>query len=423
MEYIQSLHPRAIDLGLERVATVYRRLDAPRPATLVIAVGGTNGKGSCVALLESILRHAGFKVGAYTSPHLLRFTERLRIDGRDSSDDQWCGALERVERRRGGDPLTYFEFATLAAVSILATARVDVALLEVGLGGRLDAVNAIPADAALISAIDIDHVDWLGPDRESIGREKAGLYRPGRLAVCADRDPPIGLRRRAERIGARYFQAGREFDRDVGPDTWTWRGPSRSLPGLPPPGLAGRFQIDNAAGCLMVLSGLGLLEQISPAQVGRGLRHARLRGRLQRVLRAPELIVDVGHNPSAARAIADWLTERPARGRTSVVLGMLKTKDAAGFVAPLAPLTDRWYLTSLPTAQSLTAKELAAALPAASQVHGFFDRVEHALERALRLSRPDDRVVVLGSFHTVAAALCHVHDPALAARDRGDVPV
>ncbi len=416
LERIERLHHRPIDLSLDRVRAVAERLgigfDVP-----VLVVGGTNGKGSTCAMLEAMLRAAGYRVGLYTSPHLLRFNERLTIDAREVGDRDWCESFARVEAARGDEPLTYFEYATLAAAGLLAASGVDAALLEVGLGGRLDAVNAIPADAALIASIDLDHLDWLGPDRDSIGREKAGIFRRDRIAVCGDRDPPPAVARRAAEVGARYLQAGREFRAEPTGAVWAWHGPGRTLEALPRPGLAGAFQLDNAAACLAVLAGLGLLEQLPRAALDQGLSRARVAARLQRLAVEPEVFVDVAHNPGAARALAGWLADAPPAGAVDLVWGMLDTKDVAGFARALAPKVRRWYPASLAVPRGLSAAELAQRLPPGSRLGGCFERVEDALEHARRSAAPEDRILVAGSFHTAAAAARHLADPASAVPD------
>ncbi|HXH03473.1 MAG TPA: bifunctional tetrahydrofolate synthase/dihydrofolate synthase [Candidatus Competibacteraceae bacterium] len=407
----ESLHPTTMDFGLERLRLVYSRLFSEPPRHKVITVAGTNGKGSSVAMLEAVLRAAGYRVGAYTSPHLLRYNERIRLNGAEVDDATLCGAFHRVDEARGDISLTYFEFGTLAAFLIFREAALDVAVLEVGLGGRLDAVNVVDADVALLTAIGLDHTEWLGPDRDSIGREKAGIFRPGRPAVCSDPQPPTSVRAYAQTEGVPLDLCGRDFGYrpDESGQSWSWWSRDTRLQDLPWPALAGRHQLQNAAGVLMVLQRLGL--PVAQAAICRGLQEARIAGRFQVVPGEVEWILDVTHNPHGAVVLADCLAERPCTGRTLAVMGMLADKDAAAVAKLLAPRVDAWFTAGLSGPRGRSGGQLAAALAAALEavlgkaplsVH---ETVAEACIAARAQAHAGDRILVFGSFHTVAEAL------------------
>jgi dihydrofolate synthase/folylpolyglutamate synthase len=385
---------------------VRARLGRPRPAAGVITVSGTNGKGSTVAMLETILRGAGYRVGAYTSPHLMRYNERIRIDGRAVTDDELCAAFERIESARGEVALTYFEFGTLAAFDLMQRARLDIAVLEVGMGGRLDAVNAVDADVAIVTTIDIDHSAWLGTTRAAIAREKAGIFRAGRPAICADPNPPSTLVDYAAEIGAPLLVRERDFSATPDPNGWTWRSGNQVRSGLPYPALRGDYQLHNAAAVLMALETLRDRFPVSQAQIRDGLLQAVVPGRFQVLPGRPLRVLDVAHNPQAAAALAATLKQQPVAGRTLAVFGMLADKDIAAVVRPLQPLIDEWHLASLPTARGATASQLKAALAAAGvPAAQEFDDVPSAYAAALRAATDADRIVIFGSFHTVGDIL------------------
>jgi dihydrofolate synthase/folylpolyglutamate synthase len=416
LEYQQRVHPRSIELGLERVGAVWRRLGAPAAAPLVISVGGTNGKGSTVALLESMLAAQGRRVGCYTSPHLLRYNERVRVDAVEADDASLVDAFERIEHARAQTPLTYFEFGTLAALWIFAHSALDVALLEVGLGGRLDAVNIVDADAAIVTTIDLDHQDWLGNDRDAIGREKAGIFRAGRPAIIGAADAPVGLLDAAAAIGARRIRAGIDYRVDVRSDGWRWSADDTVLE-LPLPALVAPCQVDNAAAAIAALHSLRDRLGWNPQALARGVGTARLAARLQRfaVPGRADVIVDVAHNPQAARVLAEWVAAEPEGGRTFAVFGALDDKDVAGIVAPLRNRIDAWLFAGL---ERLTPRGLDAAR--LRQRAGTDPPLEGvacadpaaALRHALAQSAPGDRVLAFGSFYVAAAALEYLAGPA-----------
>jgi len=411
---METLHPREIELGLERLRTVQSRMRLAQPDFAIVTVGGTNGKGSTVALIEAMLHAAGYRVGAYTSPHLLTYNERVRIEGRLASDAELCAAFARVETARGATALTYFEFGTLAAVDLFVRSGLDVVVLEVGLGGRLDAVNAWDADVAVVTSIGIDHTDWLGPDRESIGREKAGIFRAGRPAICADPQPPASIAETATTVDADLFQLGRDFDYTPEPGGWRWFaqracndvGPS-ARSGLPYPAMRGDYQLLNAAASLMALACLASRFSVSQANVRAGLLRAVLPGRFQTLPGLPLRVLDVAHNAQAAHALAQTLRTQPVAGRTLAVVGMLKDKPIADVLATLAPLVDEWFPATLDTPRGASAEQLRAAL----QTHGVhtpidvYADVSAAYRAAGARATERDRIVVFGSFYTVGAIL------------------
>lgn len=409
LDYQQRVHPRAIELGLDRVREVWQRLGSPWPARFVITVGGTNGKGSTVAFLEAMLRADGKRVGAYTSPHLLRYNERVRIDGVDASDAALIEAFDRIEAARGNIALTYFEYGTLAALLLFAGAGLDVALLEVGLGGRLDAVNIIDADVTIVTTVDIDHQDWLGNDRDGIGREKAGIFRAGRPAIIGEREPPRGLLEEGHRIGADLRIAERDFRTDVRAGDWIWKRADTELV-LPHPTLDAPCQHANASAAIAALHALRERLGWNPGAIARGVANARVAARLQRFAGTPELIVDVAHNPQAARSLAAWLGTHPETGHTFAVFGALADKDVRGIVSPLLDRIDAWHLAGLAheSPRGLDAAalaDLARSASAAIDIAGVHDDVEPALAAAFAGAKSNDRIIAFGSFFVAAAAI------------------
>lgn len=406
LDWQQSLHPTAIDLGLGRVRELLARLGMARPAGVVLTIGGTNGKGSVVAYLDAILRGAGYSVGSFTSPHLLHYNERIRIGGAAVADAVIMGAFARIDAARGDVSLTYFEWNALAAFCVMEHAGVDVAILEVGLGGRLDAVNAIDADVAAVVSVGLDHCDWLGDTLDEIGREKAGIFRAGRPAIFGSRQMPWSVATAATAVRARLKRLGVDFDFVERPDGWDYVGTGSRRADLPLPSLVGAAQLGNAATALAVLEAAEPALLVPDDAVRHGLSHAELAGRFQVVPGDPEWILDVAHNPDAARILAQSLAMRPANGRTLAVCGMLADKDAAGVAREMAARVDEWIAVGLDGPRALDADSLALRLQAAStsQVRRAAD-VAAGCELARELAQPGDRIVVLGSFHTVGPAL------------------
>jgi len=360
LDYITAQHPAKIALGLERVCEVMARMGLAPPA-FAITVGGTNGKGSTCAYLECILRVAGYRTGLYTSPHLLRYNERVRLQGEEASDGAIVRGLARVEAARGGTPLTYFEFGTLAALATFEEAAIDVAVLEVGLGGRLDAVNAVDAGCAIVSSVDLDHQAWLGDDRESIGREKAHIYRPGKPALFGDAQPPASLVAHARAIGAPLQVLGRDF-RAIAHEgrQWDFEGRRGARRALPMPALRGPWQLANAATALAALDEVADRFPVSLGEVKRGLTSVRLAGRLQVLPGRPQVVLDVAHNPHAARALARGLGEMGFANRTIAVFAMLADKDIAGVVEAVAPRVDRWHVATVANERAAGAEQVVA---------------------------------------------------------------
>lgn len=412
LDWQQTLHPKSIDLGLERVAKVAAALQLLTPACPVITVAGTNGKGSSIAMLDSILRAAGYRVGCYTSPHLLRYNERIRINGLEATDAQLLKAFAVVDQARADTSLSYFEFGTLAALQLFNHARLDVAVLETGLGGRLDAVNILDADVALITSIGIDHTDWLGEDRESIGAEKAGILRAHCPVICSDPRPPASVRDRARQLQATWYAPGEGYDWSRATRHWCWQSAARAYDVLPLPGLPGAHQLQNAAGVLMLLETQASSLPVSRAALEQGLSSVSLPGRCQQVEEGSVVTVyDVAHNPDSAGQLLALLDQSGDYPSTRVVLGMLADKDVAGFMTRLLPVAGHWYFADLPGTRALPARALGDVLCRLDpQQHArCFESVHAALAQARSDAAAGDRIVVCGSFITVAEALsCHV---------------
>ncbi len=401
---LESRHPRSIELGLARVEAVRRRMGLHLEVP-VVTVGGTNGKGSTCAYLEAVLCAAGYRVGCYTSPHLLHYRERVRLNGKALADAEHVAAFAAVEAARGEVPLTYFEHGTLAAAWLMRHAGVEVAVLEVGLGGRLDAVNVFDPDCAVITSVDLDHQEYLGPTREAIGREKAGIFRAGRPAVVTDPAPPETLLAYARDLGARLLRLGEEIRLEEGEGGWRCVVEGRIYTALPTLAMPGEFQRANAAAAIAALDALRERLPVPMQALRAGLAGARCPGRFQVVSGSPMLILDVAHNPQAARALAANLAGLTAGRRRHAVLGMLRDKDAVAVVEPLAPLVAGWYLAGLPGPRGLSADALRQRLAATGiPIAGVHGEVAQALTAACAGAAPEDIILVFGSFHTVAAA-------------------
>jgi dihydrofolate synthase/folylpolyglutamate synthase len=406
LDYVSSQHPATIALGLDRVSEVWRRMGAPGLPP-VVTVGGTNGKGSTCAMLERILVEAGYRTGLYTSPHILAYNERVRLNGEDASDDALIDGFERVERARGDIQLTYFEFGTLGALSAFARADLEALVLEVGLGGRLDAVNILDADVSIVVSVDLDHQAFLGNDIESIGFEKAGIYRKGRPAIFGDTNPPKRLVEHARSIGADLMVLGHEFRFEAHERQWDFIGRKGARRALPMPALRGRWQLKNASCALAALDELGDKLPVSLGEVKRGLALVTLPGRLQSIPGRPAIVLDVAHNPHAARSLADGLGDMGFFERTFAVVGMLADKDIAGVIDAMAGRIDRWYVAAPEAERAASAEALAKIVRehVPQAVLRSFATVTGALEEARREAGPNDRIIVFGSFYTVAEAL------------------
>jgi dihydrofolate synthase/folylpolyglutamate synthase len=401
---LETLSPREIDLGLERVADVLGRMALERHAR-VIHVGGTNGKGSSVEMLRALLSGQGV-VGTYTSPHVMRYNERIAVNGDAASDEVIVAAFERVEAARGDIPLTYFEFGTLAALAVFEAADVDTAILEVGLGGRLDAVNAVDPDASLITNVSLDHCDWLGHDVESIGYEKAGIMRAGKPVVFADTSMPASVAEHAQKLGARLILAGRDYTWTPARDgRWAWRGRDLVLPDLAVPSLRGPKQLQNAAGALALVEALGLEQVLVPERVNRALSRLRLPGRMQTIEREQEWLFDVAHNPAAAEALAASLQQSDERFDVAIV-GILDDKDVEGIVRPLATQVDAWIAVTAVSHRAIDGAELARRIAnEAGKACLIADSIDVVVENAGAIAGSGGRVLVTGSFYTVGPLL------------------
>ena len=401
----QKSHPSAIDLDLSRVSAVARRLQLLAPSYRVITVAGTNGKGSTVAFLDAMLRAAGWRAGRFTSPHLVRYNERICIDGVEADDASLVAAFERIEAARAGTTLTFFEYNTLAALDLFARAGVDVAVLEVGLGGRLDATNIVDADVGVVCSIGLDHVDWLGDSLEQIGREKAGIFRAGRPAVLGSTPMPASVEQVIAEVGARPIAPGRQYHVRVHGDTWDFECGALRLAQLPLPALGGGHQVGNAASALAALAASDFNVPLSQASVARALREALIPGRFQRVAGEVEWILDVAHNVPAAQTLRDNLRRLPRARRTLAVCGILGDKDIRGITATLAPEVDEWILAPLEGPRAVDTGQLAEQMPASASVLARAANVTEACRIARTRARAGDRVLVFGSFLAVGPAL------------------
>jgi dihydrofolate synthase / folylpolyglutamate synthase len=408
LDFCERLHPVTIDMGLERVREVADRLEL-RFACPVITVAGTNGKGSTCAMLEAILLQAGYRTGVYTSPHLVHFEERCRLSGQSASAQALAEAFAVVDAARGEVSLTYFEFSTLAILWLMSRASLDAVILEVGLGGRLDAVNIVDADCAVITSIDLDHMALLGNDRETIGREKAGIMRAGRPVVVSDPVPPQSVVDHAQALGADLWRFGRDFNFSGDKQQWSWAGRGRRYSGMAYPALRGANQLVNASGVLAALDALRARIPVTAQAVRNGLAMVELPGRFQIIPGEPVLVLDVAHNPHSVAALAENLDAMGFYPITHAVFGAMADKDLQPMLQRLAPLIDRWYFTDLPLPRAASAAELQQAWQAqnarkdvAASVHG--DPMA-ALQAAIAAADPADRIVVFGSFYTVGGVL------------------
>ena len=383
-----------------------RRSLGLEPGFPIITVGGTNGKGSTCAMLESILHCAGYRVGCYTSPHLLRYNERVRIGRAEAPDEELAAGFAAVETARGDTQLTYFEFGTLSALWLFTLRRVEVAVLEVGLGGRLDAVNAFDADCAVVTTVDIDHVDFLGGEREAIGREKAGIFRPGRPAVCGDASPPASLTRHAADIGARLLSIGKDFGATPQGKQWQYWGPAGKRGALPYPALRGAGQLANAAAAVTALECLRERVPVAVNDIRAGLLQADNPGRFQVLPGRPAVILDVAHNPQAARSLAASLEAMGGGGRVFAVFAMLKDKDIAGVISAVKAQVTHWYFAGLGGDRGSSTAQVARAFESASVAAATAcEDVAAAYAQACDIAAENDKIVVFGSFFTVAAVM------------------
>ena len=417
LDWQQTLHLSSIDLGLDRIRVVAAKLKILELPFPLISIAGTNGKGSSTAMLQSIYQQAGYKTGVYTSPHLLRYNERIAIDGIAATDDLICDAFEKINQARGDTSLTYFEFSTLAAALLFVEQDVDLAIFEIGLGGRLDAVNLWDADIALITTIAIDHESWLGNNREDIAIEKAGIMRQGKSVICGDKNPPTTIASEAKRIGAQLIQRNIDFSLTlIEPQVnnqsiakhWQWHDhqQAESLE-LPSPSLQGQFQLDNAANIITTITQLQTQLPVALKAIEKGLVTIVLAGRLQTIATCPQILVDVAHNPQSAQQLALYLHQNPIAGKTVALFSVLEDKDLAGIVAPFNTLIDQWSLVSINDERGQSADQIKYKLEklginSTAIVNNNFKKAMQDLINALECK---DRVVAFGSFLLVSEVL------------------
>lgn len=407
LEWQEKLHPRPIDLGLARVTGVYRQLEAHRKQPPTITVAGTNGKGSCVAFLEAIYLAAGYRVGTYTSPHILKYNERIRINGQPVADSLICQAFDRIDVVRGDVSLSYFEFGTLAALSIFADADLDIQLLEVGLGGRLDAVNIVDPDAAIVTTIALDHVDWLGHTEEAIGREKAGIFRDGVPAIVGDWQPPSSLAQAATEVGATFMQLGQAFSYQKQASTWQWQSDDYAISELPAPAFKGEHQYRNASAAIMAVNTLKRLLPVADDAVRQGVQQARLAGRFQLIAGEPPVLLDVGHNPQAVQTLLDYLGEYFSNNRIHAVFAMMRDKDIPSVLTMMRDRVTHWYLPPMANPRAATTDMLETLFQqqGMSNVSVSFHDVADAYAAARHNARPDELILIFGSFFLVSEYL------------------
>ncbi len=420
LDWQESLHSSTIELGLERVAEVFKRLHSSLPSIPVITVAGTNGKGSSVALLESIYQQAGYQTGVYTSPHLLRYNERIHLNGEEVSDELICEAFERIDQARLENnkeiSLTYFEFGSLAALDIFYRAKPDMIILEVGLGGRLDVVNIIDADVALITSIGIDHTGWLGHDRETIAVEKAGIMRKDRPVIFSSPDMPKSIKQVADEKGAILYRRGQDFDWQESfaaagrPQSWNWKSDKKQRTALPMPNIRGRHQIDNAAGVLMAMECLADKLPVNQQQVKAGLLSVLMPGRFQCLTTDSSSILhilDVAHNEDSMACLAELLDEFSCEGKTLAVIGMLEDKEHAKALARISPQISSWFIADLEVPRGMKGADLAAVVKDldSNAVVSDFPNVKEAIKAADLSANNVDRIVIFGSFYTVEFAM------------------
>lgn len=408
LSWQETLHLSSIDLGLDRVRVVAKNLQLLALPCPIISIAGTNGKGSSTAMLQSIYQQAGYKTGVYTSPHLIRYNERIAINGLAASDDAICSAFETIDQARGDISLTYFEFGTLAAAILFAQEKVDVALFEVGLGGRLDAVNLWDADVAVITSIAIDHESWLGNNREDIAIEKAGIMREGCPIISGDLDPPKTIASEAKRIGAQLIQRNIDYSLSIDNNDWLWTDLKHQYKiKFVKPSLQGNFQLDNAANVISVVNSLQKILPVSIEHINTGLQRTKLLGRLQHLSTCPDFIVDVAHNPQSAEQLALYIAENPVAGKTIAIFSALKDKDLKGIVKPFINIVDEWHIMPLGGERGQSALDIKSSLKLL-QINNqiiVYDNFNKAVQDLKDTLKCEDRVVAFGSFLLVSGIL------------------
>lgn len=410
LDWQENYHPRVIDLGLERATMVYQALAIKPWKHVTITVAGTNGKGSCIAFLDAILRAAGYRVGTYTSPHFIKYNERIKIAGQEVSDDQICQAFERIEAVRNNISLSYFEFSTLAALDIFASAELDVQLLEVGLGGRLDAVNIVDSDVTIITSICIDHCDWLGATREAIGREKAGIYRSGVPAVIGDPEPPESLSQCALAEDVPLFCLGKAFHYNQKKDSWDWlsrQGNSKNYTDLPSPALQGDHQYANAATVIQALHVVDTLLPVTKEAIKQGLTQVQLSGRYQLIDGDVPVLLDVAHNPMAAQKLAEYVGQVFVGKKVHALFAMMKDKDFQSVIETMKVVVSDWYLSPLknPRTADLAKVKSAFSRCAVHEVYSGFSDFTETYQVCRQRAKKGDIIIIFGSFFLVSEYL------------------
>ena len=407
LNWQEQFHPRLIDLGLERAAEVFNKLHPVYTKPLTIIVGGTNGKGSCIAFLESIYKAQGYKVGAYTSPEIIHYRERIKINGLAVSDKMICEAFARIDLVRGDVSLSYFEFGTLAAIDIFVRANLDIQLLEVGLGGRLDAVNIIDADVSLISSICIDHVDWLGGTREAIGLEKAGIFRANIPAIIGDNNPPASLMIAAKEKQTQLRCINQDFNYQLNAKEWGWKSPTQSYTHLPKPALKGLHQFNNASSALMAITELQSYLAVDKKAIEQGLKNTQLTGRFQLIKNRPQILLDVGHNPQAVEMLADYLTSHFKNKKIHAVFAIMKDKDISSIIDIMSHLVSDWFISPIKTPRAVpetVLQELFIQKNISNVVFGF-QNFRKAFAAAKQNAKKDELILIFGSFFLVSEYL------------------
>jgi dihydrofolate synthase/folylpolyglutamate synthase len=407
LNWQESLHPLAIDLGLERVARVYRSLNPERVKPLTITVAGTNGKGSCIAYLEAIYKAQGYRVGAYSSPHILKYNERIKINGQPVSDDCICEAFARIESARGDTSLSYFEFGTLAALDIFWRSDLDVQLLEIGLGGRLDAVNIIDPDTAIITSIGIDHIDWLGSTREAIGAEKAGIFRANIPAIVGDPTPPESLRQHAIEKNSHLYCINEEFEYQKYDSHWTWSGADRQISEIPEPGLKGEHQYRNASAVILAVHLMNKNLPVDDQAIKTGIKNNHLLGRFQLINDKIPILLDVGHNPEAVKTLVNYLNITFPNKRIHAIFSMMKDKDIASVLEIMHPVVYDWFFTPLANPRTASEELMRKIFSQSSitRVSFGFKGFNDAFRCAKNQSQSNDLLLVFGSFFLVSDCL------------------
>ena len=407
LNWQEQFHPRLIDLGLERVAEVFNKLHPTYTKPLTIIVGGTNGKGSCIAFLEAIYRAQGYKVGAYTSPEIIHYRERIKINGKAVSDKMICEAFARIDSARTDVSLSYFEFGTLAAIDIFSHANLDIQLLEVGLGGRLDAVNIIDAHVTLVSSICIDHVDWLGGTREAIGLEKAGIFRKNMPAIIGDNNPPASLIIAAKEKQTPLRCINQDFNYQLNAKEWHWHSPSQSYTHLPKPALKGRHQFNNASSALMAITTLQPYLAVDEKAIKQGLKNTRLTGRFQLIKNRPQILLDVGHNPQAVEMLADYLKVHFKGKKIHAVFAIMKDKDISAIIDIMSHLVSNWFISPIKTPRAVSNPVLQALFiqKNISNVVYEFQDFKATFTAAKQNAKKDELILIFGSFFLVSEYL------------------